>query len=585
MAGGTGDIAFRLAERGARVTVADINADMLDVGERARATARPRGPRLAGRECRDAELRRRELRRLHDRLRHPERDRHPRRAPRGASRAEARRPLLLPGILDQRLARLRRRSTRPMPSNVSRGSARRWRRTRTAIATWSNASAASRDRTRSRAMIARRRLRASQGRADPRRPRRHPQRLEDLTTSVTHVWRLLKWGRVLARHGALRGIERDPDTPPPVRRLARIARFGARIPPTPHYAEALQAIGPAAIKLGQALATRPDLVGEEAAQNLVAAPGRSAAGAVRRDQAGDRASVRRAARKPLRRVRPRAGRRRLDRPGPPRGHHRRPRRSRSRCCAPASRRISPARSRPMNGRRRRSRRCGGEAAAAAAAPGRRHIQAMDHARARPAARRPPPPPSCARIWSPSPAISSPRSTGAAPPRRVLTLEWIDGIKLTDREALIAAGHDLQGARRASWSAPSCARRWSTASSTPTSTRAICSRSPDGRLAAIDFGIMGRIDRRARVWLAEILYGLITGNYRRVAEIHFEAQYVPAAPQCRRVRDRAARRRRADARAAGQGHLASARCSRACSRSPAISTCRPSRTCCCCRRRW
>ena len=50
---------------------------------------------------------------------------------------------------------------------------------------------------------------------------------------------------------------------------------------------------------------------------------------------------------------------------------------------------------------------------------------------------------------------------------------------------------------------------------------------DGRLAAVDFGIMGRIDRQARLWLAEILYGLITGNYRRVAEIHFEAQYVPA----------------------------------------------------------
>jgi ubiquinone biosynthesis protein len=50
--------------------------------------------------------------------------------------------------------------------------------------------------------------------------------------------------------------------------------------------------------------------------------------------------------------------------------------------------------------------------------------------------------------------------------------------------------------------------------------------PDGRIAAIDFGIMGRIDRKARLWLAEILYGLITGDYRRVAEIHFEAQYVP-----------------------------------------------------------
>ena len=89
-----------------------------------------------------------------------------------------------------------------------------------------------------------------------------------MTTSVTHLWRLLKWGRTLARHGALRGIEEDPLTPPPVRRLARIARFGARIPPTPDYAAALVAIGPAAIKLGQALSTRPDLVGEKAATNL-----------------------------------------------------------------------------------------------------------------------------------------------------------------------------------------------------------------------------------------------------------------------------------------------------------------------------
>src|SRR3954453_14961510 len=89
-----------------------------------------------------------------------------------------------------------------------------------------------------------------------------------VTSSITHVWRLLKWGRVLARHGALRGIERDPNTPPPVRRLARLARFGARVPDVPRYAEAFQAIGPAAIKLGQALATRPDLIGSAAAHDL-----------------------------------------------------------------------------------------------------------------------------------------------------------------------------------------------------------------------------------------------------------------------------------------------------------------------------
>ena len=89
-----------------------------------------------------------------------------------------------------------------------------------------------------------------------------------MTSSVTHLWRLLKWGRTLARHGALRGIEQDPLTPPQVRRLVRIARFGARIPKTPQYADALTAIGPAAVKLGQALSTRPDLVGEKAAENL-----------------------------------------------------------------------------------------------------------------------------------------------------------------------------------------------------------------------------------------------------------------------------------------------------------------------------
>ena len=90
-----------------------------------------------------------------------------------------------------------------------------------------------------------------------------------MTRPATHIWRLLKWGRTLARRGALRGIERDPNTPPPVKRLARIARFGTIQPREPDYAGAFQAIGPAAIKLGQTLATRPDLVGEDAAANLL----------------------------------------------------------------------------------------------------------------------------------------------------------------------------------------------------------------------------------------------------------------------------------------------------------------------------
>jgi ubiquinone biosynthesis protein len=48
----------------------------------------------------------------------------------------------------------------------------------------------------------------------------------------------------------------------------------------------------------------------------------------------------------------------------------------------------------------------------------------------------------------------------------------------------------------------------------------------GRLAAVDFGIMGRLGPKERRFLAEILFGFITRDYRRVAEVHFEAGYVP-----------------------------------------------------------
>jgi ubiquinone biosynthesis protein len=110
--------------------------------------------------------------------------------------------------------------------------------------------------------------------------------------------------------------------------------------------------------------------------------------------------------------------------------------------------------------------------------------------------------------------------------RVMTIEWIDGIKIGDIEALKAAGHDL----------PALASRLVLSFLTQAISAGFFHADmhqgnlfvrPDGAIVAIDFGIMGRIDRRARQWLAEILYGLTTGNYRRVAEIHFEAQYVPS----------------------------------------------------------
>jgi ubiquinone biosynthesis protein len=48
----------------------------------------------------------------------------------------------------------------------------------------------------------------------------------------------------------------------------------------------------------------------------------------------------------------------------------------------------------------------------------------------------------------------------------------------------------------------------------------------GDVIAVDFGIMGRISRRERRFLADIIYGFITRNYRMIAQRHFDIGYVP-----------------------------------------------------------
>ncbi len=69
-------------------------------------------------------------------------------------------------------------------------------------------------------------------------------------------------------------------------------------------------------------------------------------------------------------------------------------------------------------------------------------------------------------------------------------------------------------------------RCATASSTPTCIPGNLFVDDAGELVAVDFGIMGRLGPKERRFLAEILLGFITRNYRRTAEVHFEAGYVP-----------------------------------------------------------
>lgn len=111
-------------------------------------------------------------------------------------------------------------------------------------------------------------------------------------------------------------------------------------------------------------------------------------------------------------------------------------------------------------------------------------------------------------------------------RRVLTTERIDGIPIHDVDDLRAAGHDLEAiVRRASENFFRQVFRDGFFHADMHPGNAFVQA--DGALAVVDFGIMGRIDRRTRYYLADMLLGFVTGDYDRVADVHFRAGYVPA----------------------------------------------------------
>jgi len=111
-------------------------------------------------------------------------------------------------------------------------------------------------------------------------------------------------------------------------------------------------------------------------------------------------------------------------------------------------------------------------------------------------------------------------------RRVLTLGWAEGIALSDNAALDAAGHDrvALGARVLSLFLSHALRDGVFHGDMHQGNLKVAA---NGDIIAYDFGIMGRIDEYTRRVYAEILYGFIRREYRRVAEVHFEAGYVPA----------------------------------------------------------
>ncbi|MCE5974043.1 2-polyprenylphenol 6-hydroxylase [Sinirhodobacter sp. WL0062] len=345
-----------------------------------------------------------------------------------------------------------------------------------------------------------------------------------------NIWRLIRTGATFERTGAMSVALEAVDAPPRLRLVARIMGWPFKWlgykgdPNLPPVTRAITALGPAYIKFGQVLSTRPDVVGEELADQLrvlqdklppfptdvakrmiaeeldrpvddlffdfsepVAAASIAQVHSARRADTGARVAV-----KVLRPEIERAFRRDLD------AFH---------FAAGMIERLSPAsrRLRPTDVVKHFEGVVMGELdlrleSAAASQFGANTVGDAGFTVPQP-------------IWSMS-------------GRRVMTMDWAEGVSIGDPEAIRAAGHDVVAiSERVLQLFLSHALRdgYFHADMHHGNLKVAA----NGDVIAYDFGIMGQIDEYTRRVYAEILMGFIRRDYRRVAEVHFEAGYVPA----------------------------------------------------------
>ncbi|MEQ8746492.1 2-polyprenylphenol 6-hydroxylase [Pyruvatibacter sp.] len=114
-------------------------------------------------------------------------------------------------------------------------------------------------------------------------------------------------------------------------------------------------------------------------------------------------------------------------------------------------------------------------------------------------------------------------------KRVMTLEWIPGIPIADRARISAANLDPKAVAAnliTTFLTHAVREGYFHADMHPGNLFVEADGSPGGTLVAVDYGIMGRLNAKESRFLAEILFGFVIRDYRRVAEVHFEAGYVP-----------------------------------------------------------
>jgi ubiquinone biosynthesis protein len=345
-----------------------------------------------------------------------------------------------------------------------------------------------------------------------------------------NIWRLVRTGATFERTGAMTVALEALSTPPRLRVAARVLGWpfkwlGLRGDPAlPPVTRALTALGPAYIKFGQVLSTRPDVVGDELAlqlrvlqDKLPPFPTDQARAAIAEelglpvDELFDEfsAPVAAASIAQVHRARLRAGGEavavKVLRPGIERAF----RKDIDafylaarlvEVLSPASRRL-----RPMEVIRHFEGVVSNELdlRLEASAAGEFAANTADDA-----------------------GFAVPKVQWNLSARRAMVLEWAEGVPLGDIAAIDAAGHDrvALGERVLQLFLRHALRDGYFHADMHQGNLKVA---PSGDIVALDFGIMGRIDEYTRRVYAEILMGFIRKDYRRVAEVHFEAGYVPA----------------------------------------------------------
>lgn len=110
-------------------------------------------------------------------------------------------------------------------------------------------------------------------------------------------------------------------------------------------------------------------------------------------------------------------------------------------------------------------------------------------------------------------------------QKILVLEWLDGIPFSDIEAVKESAFDSNEIAKnlvISYFNQVYVHGFFHADMHPGNLFLL----KNGDIGVVDFGIMGKIDKKTRLAIAEILIGFLGRNYARVARLHIDAGLVP-----------------------------------------------------------